>query len=248
MSLPKPVGAKTYAMVICGICRDKQYETIKTKMIIDLQSYLLNKTEVTSDTIKVLTPDGTGNNSSQFTNIKKVMSDFESVIKPEDKFIFFYTGQANVVNQQLRLNLPDEDITQVQLGELLKNIKASSNLIVLDCPASGLAVKELSAKDRIIICSCTDEQRFTIKFSEYFVPALNNTESDIDGDGKISILEAFIAASKNVQDWYRTKNLILTETPVLDDNGDGKASKEPWRYIIDMKDGLAASKFFLEKE
>ncbi len=251
-SIPvKPAEGKTYALIINGIIKDQQNKLTRTKTTIDFQTYLLNNTEVTFETMKILIPDETNNsnaNSSQFANIKKVITDFEFVIKPEDKVIFYYTGQANAVNQQLRFNLPDKDITQVELGQLLKKIKAASMLIILDCPAAGLAVKELSAKGRIIICSCTDEQRFTMKFGEYFMAALTDAETDIDNDGKKSILEVFISTSKNVEDWYRKEKLLLNETPVIDDNGDGKPSKEPWRYIIDMKDGLASSTYFLEKE
>lgn len=242
---------KTYAIIMRGISKDEQFKVARTINLINLRDYLLNNTEAASDTINVLIPEDTGNNnvnSSQFTNVQKIVANLESVINSDDKFIFYYTGQANVVNQQLRFNLPGDDITQVELGQLLTNIKASSMLIVLDCPASGLAVKELSAKGRIIICSCTDEQRFSMKFGEYFISALTSSETDIDNDNKKSILEVFLSTSKNIQDWYRKEKLLLNETPVLDDNGDGKPSKEPWRYIIDMKDGLASSKFFLEKE
>ncbi len=250
-TVTKPACGKTYVLIISGINKDTENKISRYRIITGLQSYLLNNTEVSYETLKVLTSDDVGNNnakSSQWTNIQKVMSDFESVIKPEDKFIFYYTGQANVVNQQLRFNLPGQDVTQTQLGELIKKINSSSILILLDCPASGLAVKELSSKGRIIICSCTDEQRFSTKFGEYFVSAFSKTETDIDNDGRISILEVFIATSKNVNDWYQKEKLLVTETPVLDDNGDGKASKEPWRYMIDLKDGLEASKYFFQQE
>ncbi len=241
---------KTYALVISGISKDIQDNIARARAVSDLQKFLLDKNVVTSETIKVLTTDNTGNNpnSSQLENLQKTINNFESLINSNDRFIFYYTGQANVIGEQLRFNLPGEDMTQKQLSILLKNIKASSVLIVLDCPASGLAVKELSGKGRIIICSCTGEQRFSVKFSEYFIPALADTETDIDKDGRISILEVFIATSKHVEDWYRENQLVITETPVLDDNGDGKASKEPWRYMLDVKDGLLASEFFFLNE
>ena len=246
--IASPAEGKTYSLIISGINRDGQDKMTRTGIILDLQSYLIKTTHANSETIKVLTSDDTGDNSSKFSNIKKVMANYESAIKPEDTFVLYYTGQANVINQKLRFNLPGEDITEIELGQMIKKIKSNSMLIILDCPASGLAVKELSAKGRIIVCSCTDEQRFNIKFGEYFVSAWDNIENDIDSDGKISVLEAFISTSKNIQDWYEKEKLLMNETPVLDDNGDGKPSKEPWLYVIDMKDGLAASNFFIELE
>jgi len=34
----------------------------------------------------------------------------------------------------------------------------------------------------------------------------------------------------------------------LEDNGDGTASRQPWRYEQDKTDGLAASRFFFAIE
>ncbi len=236
--------SKNYALIVSGISKDPQDKIAKALEVSAFQIFLQSRNPAAKDTIKLLITD-TNANSSQRINIEKTISQFSSVISSSDRFIFYYTGQANVVGNQLRFNLQGEDMTQEQLALLLKKIKASSILIVLDCPASGLAVKTLSGTGRIIICSCTEEQRYSSRFSEYFIPALTKTDTDIDKDGKISILEAFISATKQVGEWYQKKQLIITETPVLDDNGDGKASKEPWRYMLDVKDGLNSSEYFL---
>jgi hypothetical protein len=248
-ALPAEVEKKSniYALIVSGISKDTQDKITRALEVSELQRFLKEKNQAESETIKILAADTARNNtanSSQLANIEKIMIQFESAISSMDRFVFYYTGQANVVENQLRFNLPGEDMTQDQLALLLKNIKASSILIVLDCPASGLAVKELSGTGRIIICSCTEEQRYSSRLGEFFVPALSKSETDIDKDGRISVLEAFISASKQVEEWYQKKQLIITETPVLDDNGDGRASKEPWRYMLDVKDGLMSAEFF----
>ena len=89
-----------------------------------------------------------------------------------------------------------------------------------------------------------DTELYSTKFSDFFVPALNNPKADLDEDGKNSILEIFTLTAKHLEQWYRQRQLFSTETPLLDDNGDGKGSKEPWRYMLDFKDGLSASEFF----
>jgi hypothetical protein len=146
------------------------------------------------------------------------------------------------------LNLPGPDITHSQLAEWINKIKASSMLIVLDCPGAGLAVKAVTGPDRIIIGACTDEQHYSTQFSEYFVPALLDELSDTDENGRISLLEAFTSASRSVDDFYRRQSLLTTETPVLEDNADGIPSPQPWRYKQNKKDGLIASKLFLSVE
>jgi hypothetical protein len=76
---------------------------------------------------------------------------------------------------------------------------------------------------------------------------LLDNQSDTDSDGKISLLEAFTFASKQLDDWYFEQLFLKTETPVLEDNADGFPSQRPWRYKRDNVDGRKASIFFLLK-
>ena len=119
------------------------------------------------------------------------------------------------------------------------------DLIVLDCPGAGLAVSAVTGQGRIVIGACTAEQHYSTKFSEYFVPALVDEDSDTNGNGRISLLEAFTSACRAVDDFYRLGSLLTTENPVLEDNGDGVASRQPWKYEQGRMDGLAASRYFL---
>ena len=248
----EPNEKKTYALVVSGISKDPQHRSAKSKVLSDLQRLLLNTPEISGETLTVLVADGLPADgafrTSTAENIQKAINAVGTIIKAEDRFIFYYIGQANMVAGKLRLNLPGTDITHERLAQWIKGIKASSMLIVLDCPGAGLAAKEISGRGRIVICSCTVEQRYSTRFSEHFIPALTDSESDVNGDGKISILEAFTAAFRQIDDWYRQKKLLTTETPVLEDNGDGRPSKEPWRYKTDSTDGLAASEFFLVRQ
>lgn len=248
----KPVNNKTYTLVIGGISKDPQEKSAKSKIASVLQKFLLSNPEITSQTLTVLVPGDLSANDtlgvSTAENIRQAIKTIGTAIQPDDRFIFYYVGQANMVGEQLRLNLPGADITQEQLAQWIKEIKASSMLIVLDCPGAGLAAKAISGRGRIVICSCTAEQRYSTRFSEYFIPALTDINTDTNSDGRISALEAFTAASRQIDDWYRQKKLLTTETPVLEDNGDGRPSKQPWRYKFDATDGLAASEFYLIRQ
>ncbi len=239
----------TYAIVVSGISKDPSDRSAKTKAISGVQDFLQNNLKIDSGRLCVLTagdsPAAANNGTSTAENIQNAINNFASIIKPDDRFIFYYLGQANVIGENLRMNLPGADITPEQLALWMKEIKASSMLIVFDCPGSGLAAKAMSGPGRVIIGSCTAEQHYTTRFSEYFIPALTDSQTDMNEDGKISILEAFTTTSKKIDDWYRQEKLLTTETPVLEDNGDGQPSKEPWRYKFDNTDGRIAAEFFL---
>ena len=238
----------TYALLVGGISRDVEDRSAKTKTIVSIQDFLQNNLKIDSEELCVLNADNSTAatiKTSTSENIQNAIKNFASIIKPDDRFIFYYVGQSNVIGENLRINLPGADVTPEQLALWIKEIKASSMLMVFDCPGSGIAAKALSGVGRVIIGSCTAEQHYTTRFSEYFIPALTDNQTDMNEDGKNSILEAFTTTSKNIDDWYRQEKLLTTETPVLEDNGDGQPSKEPWRYKLDNTDGQIASEFFL---
>jgi len=241
----------THALIVTGINKDAKDRQTKDKAVVDLSSLLLNNASVKRDRLGVLANSRslvrTASDVSTAENLKERLDAFAAAVNPSDRFIFYYVGQANVVGEQLRLNLPGADITHEQLAEWLKPIKASSILVVLDCPGAGLAIKALTGEGRIVIAGCTADQPYSTRFSAYFVPALGDNESDTDNDGKISLLEAFTYTSKQLDSFYRGMGLLRTETPLLEDNGDGEPSDEPWRFKQDKTDGAAASKFFLSR-
>jgi hypothetical protein len=242
-------NGKTYVMIVSGINKSSKERLAKDRAVIGLRRFVLDNVKVESDRLSVLVDSESSVREDSIVstagNLKKQIDRFATEINTEDRFIFYYMGQANIVSDTLRLNLPGPDITHKQLAEWINGIKASSILIVLDCPGAGLAVTAFTEHNRIIIGASTADQHYSTQFSEYFVPALIDEKSDIDEDGRISLLEAFTSASKGVDEFYRRQALLTTKTPVLEDNADGIPSRQPWRYKQNKKDGLSASKLFL---
>ena len=242
----------THALIVTGINKNAKDRQTKDKAVVDLHDFLLNNASIKRDRLAVLANSRslarTASDMSTAKNLKDRIDTFAAAVNPADRFIFYYVGQANVAADELRLNLPGADITHEQLAEWLKAIKASSILIVLDCPGAGLAVKPLAGKGRMVVAGCKAEQHYSTRFSAYFVAALGENESDTDNDGKVSLLEAFTSASRQLDDFYRSMGLLKTETALLEDNGDGVASDKPWRFKQDRTDGAAASKFFFSSK
>jgi len=53
-----------------------------------------------------------------------------------------------------------------------------------------------------------------------FADAINNPEADLDKDGQVSLLEAFLTASRQASEFYKINGRLVTEHALLDDNGD----------------------------
>ena len=124
-----------------------------------------------------------------------------------------------------KFNLRGPDLSADQLASWLKPIDRP---IVIACAFSSSApfLNSLSGKDRVIVTATQSgqEQNYS-RFGDYLSQAIGDAASDIDHDGEVSILEAFLAASAAVRDFYRDGNRLQTETALIDDNGDSLGTK-----------------------
>src|SRR5690606_22674944 len=80
------------------------------------------------------------------------------------------------------------------------------------------------------------------RFGGHFVRAFAGEGADADRDGRVSMLEAFDFARREVEREYREAGNLLTEHALLDDDGDGKGSREP---AARSGDGSLARTLFL---
>lgn len=246
------LAGETYVLIVSGIIREPSERTAKERVVSTLRDYFLNHCKVEPKRVFSLVDKQssvrTDSQTSSAENLRRTTQALAQQVRPVDRFVFYYVGQANVVAKKLRFNLPGTDVTQLQLASWLNPIKASSMLIVLDCPGAGLAVKNLAGRDRIVLGGCTGEQHYSTRFGEYFVGSLTDNDSDTDGDRRVSLLEAFTRTSQQLDDWYRQRHLLTTETPVLEDDGDGTPSPQPWKWKQSGEDGMIASRFFLSAQ
>ncbi|OHB68097.1 MAG: hypothetical protein A2Y77_13420 [Planctomycetes bacterium RBG_13_62_9] len=236
---PTSNGSSTTVLVVSGISRDPSDQTARKQAVSTLREHLLKEMNVEPRRVVVLAGDG--QEGATAARIGETIRTLAQAIRPEDRFIFYYLGQANAVNGELRFNLPGPDMTHSELAERLKAIKAGTQLVVLDCPCAGLAAKALTADHRIIVCASMAAQVFATRFTTHFVQALAAPETDADNNGKITLLEAFTAAARQVEQWYREKAVLATETPCLEDDGDGTPSERPWKHEAEGGDGAKAA-------
>ena len=81
----------------------------------------------------------------------------------------------------------------------------------------------------------TSTQRNETVFAEHFARGLTSDAGDADKDGRVTILEAFSFARREVQKAYDTKNNLLTEHAQIGDSalartiafGTAPASRDP---------------------
>ncbi|MEM6693008.1 MAG: hypothetical protein AAF664_26500 [Planctomycetota bacterium] len=124
-------------------------------------------------------------------------------------------------NGLAKFNLVGPDISASELGDWLAPLDRS--MVIANATASsGPFVRVLSGPKRVLLTATMsgEEENFAV-FGDHLTSALGDLDSDLDHDGAVSILEAFLAASKQVEQQYESKAQLATEHPMIDDNGDG---------------------------
>lgn len=137
-------------------------------------------------------------------------------------------GHGTFDGEAARFNLRGPDVSSAELAGWLKPF--TRPLVVINtASASAPFLSDLSGTNRVIVTATRsgEEQSFT-HFGGYLADAITDPEGDLDRDDQVSLLEAFLVASSNVEEFYKTDGRLATEHALLDDNGDRKGTPADW--------------------
>jgi hypothetical protein len=137
-------------------------------------------------------------------------------------------GHGTFDGKEARFNLRGPDVSATELATWLQPFRRP--LALIDTSSSSAPfLNKLSGTNRVIITATRsgNEQNFT-RFGQYFAEAIANPDADLDKDGQVSLLEAFIIASRRTTEFYKIEGRIATEHALIDDNGDGLGTQADW--------------------
>lgn len=162
--------------------------------------------------------------------------------EPPDLVFVVLFGHGSFDGVDAKFNLVGPDLDTNDWADLLRPIRA--RIVLVDTTGASFPFLErLSGPRRIIVTATeTPAQRFDTVFAEYFVQALADPAADLDKDSRVSVLEAFSAASRQVKQYYERAGQLPVERAMLDDNGD-RAGKFAGG---EGTDGATAARTFLD--
>jgi len=120
-----------------------------------------------------------------------------------------------------KFNLRGPDLAADELAQWL--LRITRPLVVVNASScSGPFINALSGPGRVVVTATQSggEHNYS-RFGDFLSRSIADPAADIDHDGEVSILEAFLAASAGVREFYRSSDRLPTETALIDDNGDG---------------------------
>ena len=176
-------------------------------------------------------------------NIERELAALGERSKTGDVLFVMLIGHGSGEDAATRFNVPGPDITAADFARVLDAVGGPTIAVVNATSASGGFVSTLSGPNRVVATATkSGMERNQTRFATYFVQAFAGDVADADKDGRVSVLEGYEFARREVARAYEQENHLLTEHAQLDDNGDKKGTAAP-----DGKsgDGALARRVFL---
>lgn len=198
---------------------------------------------------------GVGGEDAKISDAEKLRTTLTSE-KPDgqDALWLVLNGHGTWDGKIARFNLRGPDVSADDLADWLKPINRPA-AIINTASSSAPFMAKLAAPGRIVITATRSgsEQNLT-RFGKYLTAVLTDKAADLDTDGSVSLLEAFLAASRKTTEFYQTESRLATEHALIDDNGDGLGTPADWFKGLRaakksdknaVTDGAAARHFYL---
>jgi hypothetical protein len=227
------LAAQTHVIVVTGASGEPQYARTFHAAASGLVDALVGKHGFSPDDITYLaetpardTARIDGKSSKQ--ELAQAIARVASRSRAGDRVLLVLIGHGSHAGSDSRFNLPGPDLTAAELGVMLEPLKALLVAVVNAASASGDFLPVLSAKNRVVITATKSSyERNETLFPRYFVAAFATPGADTDKDERVSLLEAFVYAKREVARAYESDTRLPTEHAMLDDDGDRRGSAEP---------------------
>ena len=244
--LMNPVQSRAdqrFALIVSGAAGGAEYVTQYDRWSVQLAKTLIETLKFNPALITTLSDTTRSVDASTAENVRRVIASVASRMTRDDVFFVLLIGHGTFDGTDAKFNLVGPDLESAEWSALLKNIPGRV-VLVNTSSASFPFLERLSGPRRVLI-TATDSaaQRYDTVFPQYFIRALSDPSADLDKNDRISIWEAFAAASAAVRRHYQQRGQLSTEHALLDDNGDGVGSE----VTTPGDDGSVASRTYLDE-
>jgi len=245
LALPRVAAAQgdRYALIVEGASGEPQYAELHRAWLDELVKVLRDDFKYDATHLVVLAETAkTGEERSTAENVKAAMARFAKSVKAQDQLFVMFIGHGTADVAGAKFNLIGPDLAVADWAALLKPIPG--RIAVVDATAGSFPfLAGLAGPNRVVITATSrNAQVFHSRFAEGFVAALKTNAADTDKNGRISLLEAFNYASRQVALHYEQAGTKQTEQAMLDDTGDGVGVQ----FGTTGTDGTAAGLMYLD--
>jgi hypothetical protein len=232
---------QTHVLIVTGLAGEPQYKAPFQEAAATLAEAARTKWGVPDSSLIVLAEDPSVDpkhirGRSTRDEVMKAFTALSHRVAPGDIVLVFLNGHGAGEGPSSRVNLPGPDPTAADFAVWLAGFTRQTVVFVNAASGSGDFVPVLAGRGRLVVTATkTALERNEATFARPFVRGLTGTEADADKDGRVSVLEAFDYARKEIARAYEADNRMLTEHAVLSDSslartvtfGGPRASTDP---------------------
>ncbi len=215
------VAGERYALIVAGASGGQEYAVQYAAWTRDLAAVLSERMKIDPEHLKVLTDTPDAAAAATAANVRQHLTAVRRTMTRDDVLFIVLIGHGTFDGVDAKFNLVGADLESAQWAELVAGLPG--RVVVVNTSSASFPFIERLSGDRRVVITATDSvaQRFDTVFPDYFIKAFRSDAADIDKNDRISIWEAFIAATGEVRRHYQRRGQLATERALLDDNGDG---------------------------
>lgn len=231
-----------FALVVSGASGGEEYAEKFAQWTRLLEGTLANQFTLDPSHLVVLSETDGPASAATATNVRRAFASVQSRMKPDDLLFVLLIGHGTFDGVDAKFNLVGPDLESVQWAALLEGLPGQ--IVLVNTTAASFPWLERLAGPRRVVVTATDSpaQKYDTVFAEYFVRAFGDAAADLDKNERVSIWEAFAAASAGVRRHYQQRGQLTTERALLDDTGDGVGGES----VKPGEDGSLASRLYLD--
>ncbi len=242
-----PAAAQTHVLVACGLGGEPRYQEAFLATGLAVAAAFGERLSVPRLNIRLLAEDPSRNTAVAARSTKQEIGQSLAAMagraEPGATIVIVLVGHGSVGPDGPRINLPGPDLTAGEFAALLAPFGTRPVVVVNTASASGDWVSALAGPGRVVLTATrSSREREEARFGRHFAAALASDDADDDKDGRLSVLEVFDYASREVARGYERDQHLRTEHALLDADGDGVGTMEP---VATGGDGAMAATVYL---
>ncbi|MBC8086972.1 MAG: hypothetical protein H7Z40_06875 [Phycisphaerae bacterium] len=221
---PAPHAQQTHMLIVTGLAGEPQFAKSFKETTAALSDAAKQKWGVKDSSLIVLGEDPALDPAhvkfkSTREEVARAFVALSRRVAPGDVVFVFLNGHGSGEGPASRVNLPGADATAGDYANWISGFSKQNVVFVIAGSGGGDFVPVLAGPGRVIVSATrTAMERNESVFATPFVKGLASAEADGDKDGRISVIEAFGYAKKEVARIYEADKRMLTEHAIISDS------------------------------
>ena len=216
---------QVHVLIVNGLAGEPKYRAAFDSVATQLADSAKKRWNVADSSLIVLTEDAPRGAASYLrgkstrAEVALAFTTLSHRVAAGDVLLVFLNGHGAGERATSRVGLPGPDATAADFATWLTGFARQRVVFVNAASGSGDFGAVLAGRGRVIVTATKSSfERNESIFAKPFVLGLTGSEADADKDGRVSVLEAFSYATKEVARHYESNGRLQTEHAALSDS------------------------------